>query len=221
MYIRQYLLLNLQNTLLSVSTENSYENVNWALLGQHGMDQDKTHECINYFLKIHYTVWKCKLNRSLFGLNMVIRKSKRKKNMCMIWFDHLASKRGRGGGRREEKCRPFSRSAIEWVSDPRSRRRAQNPKKESESDSHHHLMSFSFFKPSRPKTPQEVVKAIRDSLLALDTKTVVEVKALEKVKVFTFIGLYYSWILDSLLIAYCNSLGIVLKLRIVYYFCFC
>lgn len=128
----------------------------------------------------------------------------------MIWFDHLASKRGRGGGgRRAEKCRPFSRSAIEWVSDPRSRRRAQNPKKESESDSHHHLMSFSFFKPSRPKTPQEVVKAIRDSLLALDTKTVVEVKALEKVKVFTFIGLYYSWILDSLLIAYCNSLGIV------------
>lgn len=49
-------------------------------------------------------------------------------------------------------------------------------KAESESD----LMSFSFFKPSRPKTPQEVVKAIRDSLMALDTKTVVEVKALEK-----------------------------------------
>lgn len=48
---------------------------------------------------------------------------------------------------------------------------------ESESD----LMSFSFFKPSRPKTPQEVVKAIKDSLMALDTKTVVEVKALEKV----------------------------------------
>lgn len=126
----------------------------------------------------------------------------------MIWFDHLALKRGREGGRRrEEKCRPFfSRSAIEWVSDPRSRRWAQNLNKESESDS---LMSFSFFKPSRPKTPQEVVKAIRDSLLALDTKTVVEVKALEKVKVFTFIGLYYSWILDSLLIAYCNSLGTV------------
>ncbi|KAM7258866.1 hypothetical protein ACFE04_014607 [Oxalis oulophora] len=41
-------------------------------------------------------------------------------------------------------------------------------------------MSFSFFKPSRPKTPQEVVKAIEDSLNALDTKTVVEVKALEK-----------------------------------------
>ncbi|XP_038720113.1 calcium-binding protein 39-like isoform X2 [Tripterygium wilfordii] len=41
-------------------------------------------------------------------------------------------------------------------------------------------MSFSFFKPSRPKTPQEVTKAIKDSLVALDTKTVVEVKALEK-----------------------------------------
>ncbi|XP_021904965.1 calcium-binding protein 39 isoform X1 [Carica papaya] len=41
-------------------------------------------------------------------------------------------------------------------------------------------MSFSFFKPSRPKTPPEVVKAIKDSLLALDTKTIVEVKALEK-----------------------------------------
>ncbi|KAJ0034293.1 hypothetical protein Pint_24964 [Pistacia integerrima] len=41
-------------------------------------------------------------------------------------------------------------------------------------------MSFSFFKPSRPKTPQEVVKATKDSLMALDTKTVVEVKALEK-----------------------------------------
>ncbi|KAL6293306.1 hypothetical protein ACE6H2_001448 [Prunus campanulata] len=41
-------------------------------------------------------------------------------------------------------------------------------------------MSFSFFKPSRPKTPQEVAKAINDSLMALDTQTVVEVKALEK-----------------------------------------
>ncbi|KAK2982249.1 hypothetical protein RJ640_016379 [Escallonia rubra] len=40
-------------------------------------------------------------------------------------------------------------------------------------------MSF-FFKPSRPKTPQELVKAIKDSLMGLDTKTVVEVKALEK-----------------------------------------
>nr|AFK34649.1 unknown [Medicago truncatula] len=41
-------------------------------------------------------------------------------------------------------------------------------------------MSFSFFKVSRPKTPQEVVKSIKESLMALDTKTVVEVKALEK-----------------------------------------
>ncbi|XP_022760429.1 calcium-binding protein 39-like isoform X2 [Durio zibethinus] len=41
-------------------------------------------------------------------------------------------------------------------------------------------MSFSFFKPSRPKTPQEVTKAIKDSLMALDTKTVAEVRALEK-----------------------------------------
>ncbi|KAF5465597.1 hypothetical protein F2P56_015583 [Juglans regia] len=41
-------------------------------------------------------------------------------------------------------------------------------------------MSFSFFKPSRPRSPQEVAKAIKDSLTALDTKTVVEVKALEK-----------------------------------------
>ncbi|KAI5677691.1 hypothetical protein M9H77_08641 [Catharanthus roseus] len=40
-------------------------------------------------------------------------------------------------------------------------------------------MSF-FFKPSRPKTPQELAKAIRDTLLALDSKTVAEVKALEK-----------------------------------------
>ncbi|GAB2295122.1 hypothetical protein Dimus_038342 [Dionaea muscipula] len=40
-------------------------------------------------------------------------------------------------------------------------------------------MSFSFFKP-RPKIPQEVAKAIQESLNALDTKTVAEVKALEK-----------------------------------------
>lgn len=40
-------------------------------------------------------------------------------------------------------------------------------------------MSFSFFK-SRPKTPEEVVEAIKDSLIALDSKTVAEVKALEK-----------------------------------------
>ncbi|KAK9289150.1 hypothetical protein L1049_017623 [Liquidambar formosana] len=41
-------------------------------------------------------------------------------------------------------------------------------------------MSFSFFKPSRPKTPQELARAIKDSLMALDTKTVAEVKSLEK-----------------------------------------
>ncbi|XP_010279067.1 PREDICTED: calcium-binding protein 39 [Nelumbo nucifera] len=41
-------------------------------------------------------------------------------------------------------------------------------------------MSFSFFKSSRPKTSSELVKAIRESLLALDSKTVAEVKALEK-----------------------------------------
>ncbi|GKV39112.1 hypothetical protein SLEP1_g46925 [Rubroshorea leprosula] len=41
-------------------------------------------------------------------------------------------------------------------------------------------MSFSFFKPLRPKTPQDVAKTIKDSLMALDTKTVAEVKALEK-----------------------------------------
>lgn len=40
-------------------------------------------------------------------------------------------------------------------------------------------MSFSFFK-ARPKSPQEVARAIKESLVALDTKTVVEVKALEK-----------------------------------------
>jgi len=43
-------------------------------------------------------------------------------------------------------------------------------------------MSFSFFKALRPKTPQEVAKSIKESLMALDTKTVVEVKALEKVR---------------------------------------
>ncbi|XP_048499396.1 uncharacterized protein LOC104890521 isoform X3 [Beta vulgaris subsp. vulgaris] len=40
-------------------------------------------------------------------------------------------------------------------------------------------MSFSFFK-ARPKTPQEVMRATKDSLLALDTPTIAEVKALEK-----------------------------------------
>lgn len=101
---------------------------------------------------------------------------------CMIWDDLLEARRGRK--RERSEVSPFL-VAIEWVSDPRFRRRARNPNKEnaeSESESDpHHLMSFSFFKPSRPKTPQEVVKAIRDSLMALDTKTVVEVKALEKV----------------------------------------
>nr|AFK47851.1 unknown [Lotus japonicus] len=41
-------------------------------------------------------------------------------------------------------------------------------------------MSFSFFKVSRPKTPPELAKSIKESLMALDTKTVAEVKALEK-----------------------------------------
>lgn len=41
-------------------------------------------------------------------------------------------------------------------------------------------MSFSFFKPSRPKTPVELAKAIRESLQALDSKTVAEVNALKK-----------------------------------------
>ncbi|KAF9618329.1 hypothetical protein IFM89_000964 [Coptis chinensis] len=41
-------------------------------------------------------------------------------------------------------------------------------------------MSFSFFKASRGKAALELVKAMRDSLVALDTKTVAEVKALEK-----------------------------------------
>lgn len=45
-------------------------------------------------------------------------------------------------------------------------------------------MSFSFFKQSRPRTPQELAKAIKDSLVALDSKTVAEVKALEKVNTF-------------------------------------
>lgn len=43
-------------------------------------------------------------------------------------------------------------------------------------------MSFSFFKQSRPKTPQELVKAIKDSLMAIDSITAAEVKALEKVE---------------------------------------
>ncbi|CAL5417867.1 unnamed protein product [Camellia sinensis] len=42
------------------------------------------------------------------------------------------------------------------------------------------IMSFLFFKPSRPKTPQELVKAIKDCLTALDAKTVAKVQALKK-----------------------------------------
>jgi hypothetical protein len=61
-------------------------------------------------------------------------------------------------------------------------------------------MSFSFFKASRPKTPQEVVKAMKDSLVALDTKTVVEVKALEKVSsLSTFIYLFIYFMITGLL----------------------
>ncbi|OIT18681.1 PREDICTED: calcium-binding protein 39-like [Nicotiana attenuata] len=41
-------------------------------------------------------------------------------------------------------------------------------------------MSFSFFKVSRPKTPSELAKAVKDSFNALDSITVAEVKALEK-----------------------------------------
>ncbi|KAL1543183.1 calcium-binding protein 39 [Salvia divinorum] len=41
-------------------------------------------------------------------------------------------------------------------------------------------MSFSFFKQSRPKTPQELAKAIKDSLMAIDNITAAEVKSLEK-----------------------------------------
>eukprot|EP01018_Ginkgo_biloba_P025962 Gb_11217 [translate_table: standard] len=41
-------------------------------------------------------------------------------------------------------------------------------------------MPFSFFKPSKPKTPLELVKATREALLALDAKTVAEVRLLDK-----------------------------------------
>ncbi|XP_019156948.1 PREDICTED: calcium-binding protein 39 [Ipomoea nil] len=41
-------------------------------------------------------------------------------------------------------------------------------------------MSFSFFKPLRPKTPAELVKAVKESLMALDSKTIAEIKAREK-----------------------------------------
>lgn len=116
----------------------------------------------------------------------------------LIWPSSFEARGGRKKRRskRKKKVSPFfffsRRRSIEWVSDPRSRLWARNLNK---SDSF--VMSFSFFKPSRPKTPQEVVKAIRDSLLALDTKTVVEVKALEKVKVSTFMPPDYCSILDS------------------------
>lgn len=80
-------------------------------------------------------------------------------------------------------------------------------------------MSFSFFKPSRPKTPQEVAKAIKDSLVALDTKTVVEVKALEKVSISPFLSFLYimhitkllldSWFYDHYAKNEYHSLGIV------------
>ncbi|KAF7813715.1 calcium-binding protein 39 [Senna tora] len=40
-------------------------------------------------------------------------------------------------------------------------------------------MSFSFFKP-KPKTPPEVAKSIKESLMALDIQTIVDVRALEK-----------------------------------------
>ncbi|TMW87991.1 uncharacterized protein [Solanum lycopersicum] len=41
-------------------------------------------------------------------------------------------------------------------------------------------MSFSFFKASRPKTPSELARTVKDSFNALDSITVAEVKALEK-----------------------------------------
>lgn len=41
-------------------------------------------------------------------------------------------------------------------------------------------MAF-FFKPARPKSAAEVVRSVKDSLLALDNNTVVDVKSLEKV----------------------------------------
>lgn len=58
------------------------------------------------------------------------------------------------------------------------------------------IMSFSFFRPSRPKTSQELVKATKDSLMALDTKTVVEVKALEKVS-FSLLLAFLVLVIDG------------------------
>lgn len=42
-------------------------------------------------------------------------------------------------------------------------------------------MSFNFFKQFKLKSPSELVKVTREALLALDTKTVAEVRLLEKV----------------------------------------
>lgn len=42
-------------------------------------------------------------------------------------------------------------------------------------------MSFNFFKQFKLKTPAELVRVTRDALLALDSKTVAEVRLLEKV----------------------------------------
>lgn len=43
-------------------------------------------------------------------------------------------------------------------------------------------MSFSFFKPSKPKsTPVELARALKECLLGLDTKTVADARAHEKV----------------------------------------
>lgn len=42
------------------------------------------------------------------------------------------------------------------------------------------MSSFSFFKPSKPKTPSELVKATRYALLALDSKTISDARLIEK-----------------------------------------
>lgn len=57
-------------------------------------------------------------------------------------------------------------------------------------------MSFSFFKASRPKTPSELARTVKDSFNALDSITVAEVKALEKVfffDPFDFLPLFYDF----------------------------
>lgn len=65
-------------------------------------------------------------------------------------------------------------------------------------------MSFSFFKNLRPKTPQELAKAIKDSLMALDTKTIVEVKLLEKVLPFFIIFIIIINYYSNVIIVQCN-----------------